>query len=470
MPPLPCVAEWAATSLRERIRRVCQLRHLLAANPQPFIDAIQLPFRRSCTETIASEIIPLADACNFLEHNAARLLRPKRLGSRGRPLWLWGNQCEIHREPLGRVLIIAPGNYPLMLAGIQAVQALVAGNGVLFKPAPGTGEVARLLAEALRSCGVPDAAFIVLDESAEAAKVYYDQIDKVVLTGSVRSGKAVAADLAAHLKPTVMELSGCDAAIVLPGADLKLTAACLRFGLWFNGSNSCIAPRRVIAYASIADSLAIEIQKALDTVPPVKLPPHVCAHVTELGQEAVAGGAQLLSNQWPSPSTMTPLLFDHATPGMRLQREDIFAPLLSITRVNSIAEIHAANASCPFALGASIFGPVEEARKIARQLNAGSVVINDLIAPTSDPRIPFGGTGASGFGFTRGAEGLLDMTRPKTVQISRGSPRFHLQMHKNEIEDLLRAQLRFFHGARRSERFAALKQLISAARRLQKEQ
>jgi acyl-CoA reductase-like NAD-dependent aldehyde dehydrogenase len=462
--PLPSLNAWSELDVRDRIARICKLRHLLADNPQPFVDAIQAPFRRSPVETLGSEIIPLADACKFLEQNAVRLLRPKHLGLRGRPLWLWGVRSQIHRQPLGRILIIAPGNYPLMLAGIQTIQALVAGNGVLLKPAPGAGPVLSLLAQTLHSCGVPDAALIILDESPEAAKPYYEQVDKVILTGSTTSGRAVANDLAQYVKPAVMELSGCDAAIVLPGADIKLAASCVRFGLWFNGSNSCIAPRRLLVHASAADALVAELVTLLKAVPPLSISPALASRIAEIGNEAIADGAQLVSGEMPRHQSTSPLLFDHAKPCMRLQREDIGAPVASIVRVNTVADIHAASQLCPFRLGASIFGPVDRAQRLARHLNVGTIVINDLMAPTADPRLPFGGGGASGFGSTRGAEGLLEMTRPKTIQISRGSPRFHLQMENPSTADLVRGQLRMSHAAGWMRRLAGLKQLGFSAR------
>lgn len=461
----PRRSEWAELSVKERARRVGRLRHLLASDPQRFIDAIDLPFRRSAVETIASEIIPLADASRFLERNAARILRPRKLGFRGRPMWLWGTRAEIHRQPLGRVLIIGPGNYPLMLAGIQTIQALVAGNEVLLKPAPGTGAVAIVFAEALRSCGVPESAITVLDESPEAARSHYGQVDKVILTGSVKSGQAVAHDLAEHLTPTVMELSGCDAAVVLAGADIRLAASCLRFGLAFNGSNSCIAPRRLLVEESVADELVKELSLALASVPSLKISADMQCHMRALGEEAIAGGAKLVFGEWPDAGTMTPLLFDHAKPCMQMQREDIGAPMASIVRITSISDVHAANARCPFRLGASIFGPPTVANQLARGLDVGSIVINDLIAPTADPRLPLGGAGVSGFGSTRGAEGLLEMTRPKVIQTVGRSPRFHLQMETPATEQLVRAQLRMSHGSSWSGRLGSLKQLVSIGRK-----
>ena len=109
---------------------------------------LRVPWPRSEAESLAAEVLPLAEACKWLHRHAARILRPRRLGRRFSPMWLVGVSTVVHRAPVGCVLIIGPGNYPLMLPGIQIVQALAAGNRVLFKPAPGTSAVARVLVEA----------------------------------------------------------------------------------------------------------------------------------------------------------------------------------------------------------------------------------------------------------------------------------------------------------------------------------
>jgi acyl-CoA reductase-like NAD-dependent aldehyde dehydrogenase len=112
-------------------------RRLIAAQAGALADAIgPAPGRpgRTRADSLSAEILPLADACRFLQRAAPALLRPRRLGARGRPLWLTGVDAELRREPFGLVLVIAPGNYPLMLAGVQTVQALAAGNAVAWKP------------------------------------------------------------------------------------------------------------------------------------------------------------------------------------------------------------------------------------------------------------------------------------------------------------------------------------------------
>jgi acyl-CoA reductase-like NAD-dependent aldehyde dehydrogenase len=391
---------WADVPVRERIARVCGLRHVLAENPQPWIDAVSLPFRNGPAETLAAEIIPLADACRFLEKNAPKLLKPKRLGHRGRPMWLFGVDAEIRREPLGTILIIGPVNYPLMIPGIQAVQALVAGNHVVIKPAPGTRAAMALLVDTLHKLGVPCNACICLGEGKEEVGLWLEHIDKVVLTGSAETGKAVLHDLAPHLLPSVMELSGFDSAIVLADADLDLAAHCLRFGLDFNGANSCIAPRRIFAGGAVADQLIAKL------------------------------------------------------PGVE-----------NITRFREVGDVIEATNAHPFRLGASIFGSAQAARDIAARLDVGCVVINDMIVPTADPRIPFGGRGQSGFGVTRGTQGLLEMTAIKTISLRRHGPRLHLLPSNEHTAEILEAQLAASHRKTLAARAAGFLQLLRAGRR-----
>ncbi len=363
-------AAWSAIALEERIRRVCALRHVLAEDPDPFVDLVQLPFRRTRAETLAGELIPLADACEFLERSALKILRPRRLGASGRPLWLFGVDATIEREPLGTVLIVGPRNYPLMLSGIQAVQALVCGNRVLWKPAPGTKPIASLLAETLVKLGVLPSALIVLDEEVESVPSWLDQVDKVFLTGSQPAGRAVMRMLAERLIPSVMELSGSDPVVVLPDADLDLVAHCVRFGLTFNGSASCIAPRRILVEPSQADRLAEKLVAAVSTIPPLALSRDTQTRLNELGRLAITEGATLIAGQLPCQEPATPLLFDFVRPEMTLLHEDLMAPVASLVRVSNTTEALAVAHASRFQLGASIFGSIPAAQAVARRIES----------------------------------------------------------------------------------------------------
>jgi len=411
---------WRQTPVRERLRILARARRLLAMRASAV--AATLGDRRPLADTLTAEVLPLLAAIRFLERRAARLLAPRRLRG-GRPLWLFGVTAEVHREPCGVVLILAPSNYPLFLPGAQLLQALAAGNAVCVKPAPGCAAPLQALAAILAEAGLPPGVLQVLDESivtgAAAASAAFDRI---VLTGSAETGRAVLAAAAPRLTPATMELSGNDAVFVLPGADIEVVAGALAYGMRLNSGASCIAPRRVFLMPAEAERLVPALLARVASLRLSPPPPIVAARLERLMAEAIAGGARLLHG---NTETGAVILAD-ARPEMRLLREDVFAPWLALVPVADMTEAVAAQSLCPFGLGASIFGPYAEARALAGRLHVGSVCINDIIVPTADPRLPFGGRGLSGFGVTRGAAGLLEMTVVKTVSLRRGRFRPHL--------------------------------------------
>lgn len=379
--------------LAERLRIIRGLRHLIAANAEALADVAGAVSDRPRAEKLVSEVLPLADACRWLERNAARVLAPRSFGTRGRPAWLMSHSFEVQRQPLGTVLVIGPRNYPLFLPAVHALQAFVGGNIVLLKPAPGTRNVAAAFARLALQAGLDQEALTILPEAIGAAHEAIDAgVDKVVFTGSSENGRALLARLIKTNTPSVMELSGEDAVIVLADADLDLVARALRFGARLNNGETCIAPRRVIAVGAVAKALA--------------------AHVENLCSVA-----------------------------------------------DDDAAIACVNASA-FALGASIFSrDIRKARSLAARLKTGFVTINDLIVPTADPRMPFGGVKASGFGTTRGAEGLLEMTFPHVVAVRRGRSHQHFDEPAPDDAHFFSAYLRVAHGR---NRFMAIGAFVGA--------
>jgi acyl-CoA reductase-like NAD-dependent aldehyde dehydrogenase len=452
-------AAWAAWPLTRRLAVVRRLRHSLADQGLDLARLAGADRPRSVAETLMAEVVPLADACRFLERQARRLLRPRRVGVFERPAWLWGVRSEVRREPWGVVLIIAPSNFHLFLAGVQTVQAIVAGNAVLWKPAPGGSATADALAGILADCGLPESLLTVLPEAPQAAVEAIDRgVDKVVLTGSAATGQAVLASLAPRLVPAALELSGCDAAFVLDDADLDLTAQALAFSLRFNDSETCIAARRVFVPSSLAAGLE---QRLIARLRPRPLAGPAVEAVKPWLREALDEGASLLVGTIaPDGPLVGPIVLTNARPEMRLLSEAPFLPVLAIVRVADEAEALRSATACPYALGASVFGEARHAEALAGRIRAGGVVVNDLIAPTADPRLPFGGQGRSGFGVTRGAEGLLEMTTPKVVSSSRGLHRLHyLPLTDEDDLSTAAAYLRMAHGRKITERLAALARL-----------
>jgi len=385
---------------------------------------------RGCppAEALASEVVPLADACRFLELRAARLLRPRRVGRRGRPFWLGGLLSRVERDPRGIVLILGASNYPLFLAGVQMIQALAAGNAVLLKPGLRGRDPLAAFVRILAEAGLPRDLIQLLPEDREAGQAALEiGVDYVILTGRAATGVAVLRQVAERLTPAAMELSGCDAVVVRADADLDMTVRALAFGLRLNQGATCIAPRRVLAHRTVATELEGRLERAVKQLAPIALSAAAAAEVFPLVQQALDHGAHLIAGRLlPGGGVEGPLVVAGVAPGAPLLQADLFAPIMSLVTVTDDAEAVArANASA-YALGAAIFSADTAAAQIlSRSLQVGVVQINDLIAPTADPRLPFGGRRRSGFGVTRGVEGLLEMTVPRVVTWRAGSWRPH---------------------------------------------
>ncbi len=393
---------WAELPVSRRLKFVRNFRHLLAAQSEALAMAAAEPACRPIAEKLVSEVLPLVDACRWLERRAARVLTARTCGVIDRPLWMLGLSFEVQRKPFGTVLVIGPGNYPLFLPAVHSLHALTAGNSVLLKPAPGTADVALAFARLTRLAGLDPTLLTILPDSVAAAqRAIACGVDKVIFTGSSESGREVLSSLARTNTPAVMELSGEDVVLVLADADAELVVKALKFGMRLNGGATCMAPRRIVVVESLAAVLA-------------------------------AG----------------------------MSREDLSLPVEKVPNEETAVRRIAARR---FALGVSIFSrDISRARAIAESIPSGFVLINDLIVPTADPRMPFGGVKASGFGVTRGDEGLLEMTHPHVVAVSRGKLRPHYDEPLADDARLFSSYIAVTHG-RGLRRLAALRSLFAAA-------
>jgi aldehyde dehydrogenase (NAD+) len=380
-------------------------------------------------------------------------------------------QSEVRRDPHGTVLILGTWNYPVFLVGVQAAQALAAGNHVWLKPAVGCEAITHGLADAFYQVGVPERALQVLESSNEAATQAIDSgVDLIVLTGAASTGRKVLRRAAETLTPTIMELSGCDAVVVMPGADLDRVAKAVAFGLTINSGATCIGPRRLIVESSMAERVLPALSERLKDAPSYSLHPAARESVVTTIERALAGGAvdhlgQFDAERLRRDGSMRPLILDRVRATDEIASADLFAPVLSLIRVSQIAESVKLVNDCPYRLAASVFGPRKEAERLASQLRVGSVSVNDLIMPTADPRVPFGGRGHSGFGVTRGEEGLLAMTVPVVTAVRRGRWAPHLMPRSKSDAQALLGALQLLHARTLADRWAGLKQILAAPRR-----
>ncbi len=398
--------DWAQRRISERAQLIGTLRPLLAECTTELARIAGAVNGRPVAEKIVSEVLPLLESARFLEKNAARILRPKRFGAAGRPLWLSGSSFEVARAPFGLVLIVAPANYPLFIPAVQILHALAAGNAVLVKPAAcASAPVTFFVDEVLQRSGIPPELVQILPESVHAARsAVRFGIDKAVFTGSSENGRDFLEELATQNTPSVMELSGADAVFVRADADVNLAAKAIAFGFRLNAGNTCMAPHAIVVHETVAPQLFAAL-RALRV----------------------------------------------ATDSAVVVRDD--------------AQALRAVADDDYGLGAAVFSRHErEARGFADQLRTGFVTINDIIVPTADPRFPFGGIRGSGFGVTRGAEGLLEMTHPRCVAVRRSKSMPHLEEERPGDAQLFAAFASFMHGGGVRQRVTALRNLIKAAR------
>lgn len=464
--------EWATRPVPERLRYVLRLRHLLVKHSQDLARATAEVRRVEAAEVITSEILPLAESCRFLENEAAEILAPRRPGIVGRPLWLTGVKTEIRREPHGIVLILAPSNYPLFLAGTQLLQALVAGNAVLLKPAPAAAEPLFMLLQLLDKAGFPRQLAKLVPEDPQHAHelIRTHAVDKVILTAGSAAGRAVLHSCAEAIIPATVELSGVDSFHVLADADPIRAADVLLFALAMNRGRTCIAPRRILVQQGVAGRLRLALRDrfrsrraAIEDLP---------SWVRDEVNAALQSGAQVVAGDWPADAAVPfryPLILEKVPASSRLRTDDHFSPLAVLDEVKDEEEAICTERACPYALGASVFTRDQgRANAFASRLAAGSITANDTAIPTADPRLPFGGRKRSGFGVTRGPEGLLEMTAPQVI--SWRSPTAwlpHLDAPAPGDEERFHHLLNLLHGQGFLSRLTSLRFLLTRRRRNQ---
>ncbi|NBO20037.1 MAG: aldehyde dehydrogenase family protein [Proteobacteria bacterium] len=231
--------------------------------------------------------------------------------------------------------------------------------------------------------------------------------------------------------------------LVLPGANADLLCDALRFGLMLNGGATCIAPRRLILVGT-AQELISRILAALADLPTVTTAPAMIDVVAQLRADAIARGCTVTGGT-ADGNQLQPLIIQ-GTAECAAAKADIFAPVLTIMVAADEATALQLLADCPYALGASIFGPATAALQLAEQIPAGTVTINDLIAPTADPRLGFGGLRQSGFGKTRGTAGLLEMVMERSITTNHSHIRPHYATWHAGDGILFNGLLRLLHG------------------------
>jgi acyl-CoA reductase-like NAD-dependent aldehyde dehydrogenase len=453
---------------------VTAFRRLLVSQCDRLCRVIADDVGKGVHEVVGSEILPTADACHFAEKQAHALLRPRRVATSTRPWWLFGQSDTVHRRPRGVVGIIGTWNYPLFLNAVQIVQALVAGNAVVWKPSEVTPRFAEVLRDLLHEAGFPREVFRVLPATRDMGPALADApVDHVVFTGSAAVGRKLAARLGERLVSSTLELSGCDVQLVLDDADVNLAARAAWFGTTLNRGQTCIAVRRALVPRALYGAFCDHLRSLSAGAKPCALAmPSQTWQAQRLVDEAVAAGGRLLTG---GPTRVEgdkcqPVVIVDARPEMSVCQEACFAPVMAVIPYDTLDEALAMEAQCPYALGASVFtARPGKVGVVAARLRAGMVSVNDVVVPTAHPATPFGGRGDSGWGTTQGVEGLLEMTVPQVVSTRGGSFRPHYDMGDPAkvaaSDDMLRGLLEATHSATFFARMRGWWRTLRAARK-----
>ena len=417
-------AAWRNTPIAQRVPHL----HAIAAALEDHSEALANLMTAEMGKPLAqarSEVAKCAWVCRFYADEAAGFLAP-------RPAAAKVPDNAVVYEPLGPILSIMPWNFPLWQVLRFAAPALMAGNAVLVKHAPNTAGTSARLAQLVSDAGLPDGLLQDLPIEVERVEAVLadDRVKAVTVTGSERAGRAVAALAGRFLKPSVLELGGSDPFVVLADADLEAALDAGVASRCLNAGQSCIAAKRFIVEAPVHDAFVEGLVARMSslvvgdpTAPQTDLGPLARPDLVETlhrqVEASLAAGACLRLGGTPVPgpgSFYPPTVLTEVPAGCPAADEELFGPVASVFRAqDSDDAIRLANAT-RYGLSASLWSQDRDrARTLAGRIHAGGVFINQM--SYSDPRLPFGGIGISGYGRELGREGILEFVNAKTVSV-----------------------------------------------------
>lgn len=428
--------QWGRFGVGERAEHLMLAREYLLDNMDEIARTITLDNGKPLAEAITAEIYPVAE---LLKHFAA--LAPRVLKDEELPIGVMrhlGRTSRLIYKPHGVVGIISPWNYPFSIAAGEVATALVAGNAVLLKPSSSTALVGDAIAEMFRAAEIPPYIFThIPGDAATGHTLIESRVDKIAFTGSVAAGREVMRTCSETLTPLVLELGGKDPMIVMENADLDQATSGAIWGAFTNCGQTCSSVERVYVHEDIFEefveiatrkALALKVGNGLD--PDVDVGPlttsaqleHVEAQVLDAkarGATIHCGGSRLKDRvgYFYPPTIITGV--DHA---FSCVRDETFGPLLPIMPfADDRQAIQLANDTA-YGLTASIWTKnIEAGGRMAREISAGTVMINDCVFTHALPGTPWGGCKQSGFGRSHSRLGLMEFVMPLHIHTNRRS-------------------------------------------------
>jgi acyl-CoA reductase-like NAD-dependent aldehyde dehydrogenase len=451
--------QWKRTSFRERKELVMRAREVILAEMDEIALLISRESGKPVAEALSMEIAPVLDLMQYFARNAEKLLRPKRVGIG--IYALFGRSSKIVYHPLGVVAIIPAWNYPFTIPLGETTMALMAGNAVVIKPSELTPFVGRKIGQIFENAGAPaNLVQVVTGDGRTGAALVEAAPDKIMFTGSVATGKKIAAAAAKNLTSTVFELGGKDPMIVFDDANLELAAQAAVWGAFCNAGQSCSSVERLYVQEGVADELtklivektrelkigsgdsqdvsigAMSSERQIQTVEDHVNDFRESGAKIEIGgrrsgdtlvatDAASAFGERFALRAQGDKSVAAPLFYQPtvisgATNDMRPMREETFGPTLPIGTFKTEKEAIAVANDSEFGLTASVWTrDYAKGKRVARQIEAGSVSVNEVLYTHGIGQTPWGGFKNSGRGRAHGSEGLFELVQPQHIHVNR---------------------------------------------------
>ncbi len=425
---------WAGLTFKERGRVILKARELMLAERDEIAILVSRETGKPAAEAVSMEIVPALDAMHYFAHATEELLRPQKIdiGQYG----LMGRTSTIRYRPLGVVGIISPWNFPLATPADEVVMALMAGNAVVLKPSELTPLIALKLGDIFHRAGLAAGLLNILPGDGSVGAALIDaRVDKIMFTGSVATGKRVAEAAAKYLTPVVLELGGKDPMIVLADADLEMAARGAVWGAFANSGQACASVERCYVEETIAPKFIEQVvaetrrlKQGLGTEEAVDVGAMsnerqlqiVIDHVNDArqrGAQILTGGRSGPSGYFYEPTVLTDVNHD-----MIIMRDETFGPVLPVMTFKTEDEAVALANDSVFGLTASVWTKnIARGKRIAERIEAGTVMVNEVVYTHGIAQTPWGGVKQSGYGWTHGRMGLLELVYPQHIHVNRFS-------------------------------------------------
>jgi acyl-CoA reductase-like NAD-dependent aldehyde dehydrogenase len=477
---------WAQLRLTDRARYLRRAAQAILDDIDGIRDLISREQGKPRTEAYVMEILPTVDALNWLAEAGPEILADEEIPNP--QLFLKAKRSSFAYEPLGVVGVISPWNYPWSIPLGEVATALIAGNGVVLKPASATCLIGERIREVFERAGLPEGLVRTVHGGGGVGQALVESnVAKVLFTGSVPVGRGVGETCARLLKGSVLELGGKDPMIVLADAHLPHAVSGALWGGFANAGQTCSGIERVYVMREVAERFIADVvagARRLTVGDPLdwktQVGPMISREqfetVRELVDDAVAAGARLECGGPTEVSRLdgafyAPTVLTGVTHEMRIMREEIFGPVLPIAAVDSEAEAIALANDCDFGLGASVWTRDRpKGERIAREIESGMVWLNDHMYTHGACQCSWGGVKQSGLGRVHSKFGLYECVNIKLVAWEPSVVR-NLWWHPYDetLAKAIRASIQLLYSRREADRQKALREgvlpLLKVARR-----